>query len=184
VPVPGGVKYNAAGPLVIGRGKWNNTLADYTHGWIDEVHVSTGARTGDEIRGEFLNPAGDRTPGSVVKRYYAHNADHFTTNGVAPRGAKMEFPMGTLAPAGTPGAYPLYQCQLSGWDEFTSRDPNCEGQPRLGTLGLVYDVPPAGRSTALLYRCRIQNNGEHFDDVDPKCGGYVVEGPLGYLTTS
>ncbi|MEV4316791.1 LamG domain-containing protein [Actinocrispum sp. NPDC049592] len=184
MPVPGGIHYAATGPLTIGRAKWDNTQTGYWQGWIDEVHVSSGVRTPDQIREEFFDPPAHPAPGTQVKRYYGHNSDHFTTAGVAPRNSRMEFAMGYLAPPGTPGTTLLYECRLSGWDEFTSRDPNCEGQPRLGTLGAVYDSPPQGRTTATLYRCLIPNNGEHFDDTDSKCAGYTTEGPLGFLTTS
>jgi hypothetical protein len=72
----------------------------------------------------------------------------------------------------------LYACRYNA-DVFTSPDPNCENQVRVGDIGLVYDTQPASPPTVPLYRCN--TGSEHFDSIDETCaGGATREGRLGF----
>lgn len=93
------------------------------------------------------------------------------------------------------GSHPLYSCFLTNpnivgqRDDFTSTDPNCEGQQRhpgaWGQNGYIASTNIPG--TIPLYRC-LYNNGQgwfdHFDTVHANCEGgsnVVNEGIQGYV---
>ncbi|MET0135636.1 MAG: LamG domain-containing protein [Kibdelosporangium sp.] len=177
--VPGGIKWNAPGNLQIGRAKWTGLQTDFWKGWIDEVHAYTGVRTDQEIRDAFLNPATDRGRPDALGRYVNFEGDHFTTNGLVPNGYRREGPLGWLAPAGTPGTKVIYSC-ITGTDEFTSAQADCEGWRKLATVGSLYTNPPSGLPSHALYRCVTTNGKDHFVSTQSDCEGQKIEGLLGY----
>ncbi|MBY8848652.1 S8 family peptidase [Saccharothrix sp. MB29] len=117
-------------------------------------------------------------PSTVVAVRYLRGADHLTSTTGAP-GYATEGALGRLLTAQAPGTHPLYRCLVGGWDNFTSYDPNCEGQARVGLLGYAHDAPTAGAHA--IYRCLVRGTGDHMESPDPNCEGQITEGGLGYF---
>ncbi|GIG88573.1 LamG-like jellyroll fold domain-containing protein [Plantactinospora endophytica] len=180
-PFDGG--WHATGGLQIGRSKIAGRPAEFFTGQIDNVHVFTGVLTDDQIREEFGNPPTTAyTPfAGQFSRYTNHDGDHLTGIGAVPPGYRVEGSLGFPAAAGAANTRLLYACLLGETDGFTSADPNCEGQRRLGVLGSVYQSPPPDVPSTPIWRCRVGAAGERFDSGDPNCEGATVDGPvLGY----
>lgn len=176
-------RWNASGPLRLGQAKWNSTAADFFRGDVDNVSVYTGVRTDDEIGEAFGNPETARTTvyTGQFSRWVNHSGDHLSgSSGSVPLGYHFEGSLGLPAPAGAANTRTLYAC-MAAVDEFTSGDPGCEGQRRLGPIGLVYIDPPGGVPTLPLYRCRVTTSGEHFDSGMANCEGQSPEQQLGYV---
>ncbi|MGM1063326.1 S8 family peptidase [Saccharothrix sp. Mg75] len=118
-------------------------------------------------------------PSTVVAVRYLRASDHLTSTTGAPAGYGVEGSLGRLLTAQAPGTHPLYRCVAGGWDNFTSYDPNCEGQARVGLLGYAHDAPTAGAHP--VYRCVVRGSGDHMESPDPNCEGQFTEGGLGYF---
>lgn len=174
-------RWNATGPLVVGRAKHNGVLNDYWKGAIDHVQVHTGARTDDQIRAEFSNPA---APGATIyagqlTEFRGHTGERITTAaGKVPPGYHMTKSFGPLLREDVPGSRSLYSCLLNDVDQFVSHDPACEGQRVLTPLGKVYGAAPAGIPSRAIYRCL--DGADHFVSEDPNCDGKTKEFLLGY----
>ncbi|GAA2785207.1 LamG domain-containing protein [Crossiella cryophila] len=177
--------WSAGGGLKIGRAKADGAPLRHWRGEVDEVRIVGGLRTEDQLKEETALPwTGRPLIRDGLNRYYGHNRDHFTTGGAgaggaAPPGYHLEHELGWFAPEGAPNTLTLYSC-LTGENQFTSAEANCEGFRRLATLGQIYRNPPAGEPTVPLQRCRTEG-GEHFESTHPDCEGKTVEHRLGYL---
>ena len=174
--------WHGSGPLRIGRAKWAGGATDNWPGAIDDVRVFTGVRTQSEIFAEASRPgpaAASPFAGSIG-RYGNHSSDHLTASGPVPAGYRYEGGLGLPALPGAENTRTLYACRFND-DTFTSSQPDCEGYPRLETIGEVYADPPAGVPTRPLYRCRITQSGEHFESVIAGCEGQSVEWTLGHV---
>ncbi|MET9631809.1 LamG domain-containing protein [Lentzea sp. NPDC006480] len=164
--------WRATGKIAIGRDRTNGASSGYFAGALDEVRVGEGVVTDRLISdrggwgapkagqaGRFVNAAGDRYTGRTddVREGY-----HFDAL------------FGMFAAAG-PNTRPLSACR-TGTDSFTSADPACEGQTKIGELGLVYTVQPLNLPTTPLYRCHTAT--DRFDAAN--CDGATSDGLLGY----
>jgi hypothetical protein len=171
---------NVDGALVVGRAKRAGAVTAHWNGAVDDVHVWTGVYD-EEALATFLAPVTTRPSGygGQLSRFVNHDGEHLTVAGPAPAGYHFQGPLGTFAPAGSEDTRMLYRCQFRGVDQFTSPEPDCEGQEVLGPLGRVYRTPPAGVPVQSVYRC---NTGpDHFDSNDPDCEGLGTnEFRLGY----
>jgi len=72
------------------------------------------------------------------------------------------------------GPYTIFACSVRG-HVMASRDPGCEGQRRIGTLG---GLAPSGIP---LYRCNVDAGRDHIITTDPACEGQAMDGLLGYI---
>lgn len=169
------------GALVIGRGKQAGAPNSWLRGAVDHVRVYTGVLTADQIRADFREPEVERESiyAGQFSRWVDHNGGRLVSVGRIPAGHHFERPLGFPAPDDAPNTRMLYSC-LAGTDEFTSMEPDCEGQRMVGELARVYITPPEGVDTFALYRCRLLGSGEHSVSVSPDCEGHEVEGLLGY----
>lgn len=170
--------WNAAGPFRVGR---DQTTAAMFAGVVDDVHVWSGVRTGDEIRNEYLKPATRRVPlygGDQLSRYVSADGHHIVTTERVPNGYHFERGLGLTAPIGTPGTRVVYACRLGADDYFLATVATCEGFTKLGTAGAFYVNPPADGAMPV-YRCNIPGHS-HFASPDPACEGRTTEGLLGY----
>lgn len=164
----------------IGRGKVNGEPAGFFAGALDEVQTDLGIPTDDEIRTRGGHPA---PAGGQLGRFAIHGdhasassgGTHWDRFGPVPTGYRYEGTMGKLLPAEAPNTTLLYACR-SGIDGFTSADPNCENQEKLGELGWIYTQPPAGVATIALYRCAF--GSDRFDTVTTNCEGQPAPGTL------
>ncbi|WP_329047713.1 cutinase family protein [Amycolatopsis sp. NBC_01488] len=120
------------------------------------------------------------TIGYATFTRYNNGADHWSTVGGLPAGYRPEWTFGMLSQVALPDTRLLTSCMMGG-DEFSSLDPNCEGQAKVAPLGWIWTNPPAGKQSIAIYRCRQNPSGEHFDSFDPNCEGQLVEAQLGYL---
>lgn len=173
--------WNAAGPLVIGRAKYNGNRSDRWKGAVDDVHVWTGARTTDQILAEYLDPVTARQSPYMgqLSRYWNYDGYHVVTSGPVPPGSHFEGPLGMMAPVGTAGTRTIYSCRHNARDYFLSALADCEGQTQLGAIGGLHINPPASHPAVPVYRCRFAG-GPHFASHDVNCEGLVAEGLLGY----
>lgn len=180
---PANVLANVAGDLVVGRGRQAGAGGDtaYLSGMVDDVHVWTGVRTPDQLKGEFLNPVTARpTPYTgQLTRYWSHEGYHIVTTGQVPPGAHVEGPLGLTAPEGAADTRVIYSCRNNAADYFLSGDPLCEGRSVLGAIGSLYRSAPPGIPTAPIYRC-VRTGGGHFASHDVNCEGSIKESLLGY----
>ncbi|WP_194916812.1 cutinase family protein [Catenulispora rubra] len=128
----------------------------------------------------YAQSTANRGPGFGELARYWNGSDHYTAAGEVPPGYRFEGPLGVLERAQVPGTVPLQACMFHGTDEFSSLDPNCEGQTVIGTLGFIYSSPPTDQPSLPFYRCLVASNGEHFDASDPNCEGQTTEHLLGY----
>jgi hypothetical protein len=166
------VLWRATGKTVIGREKTNGQPSGFFPGTVDEIRYADGVVTDQRIAdrggwgapkpgqlGRFVNAAGDRYSGKTdaVREGY-----HFD-------GA-----LGVLAVAGA-NTRAIYACR-TGAESFTSLDSACEGNTKVGDLGLVYTIQPTNLPTLPLYRCHTAT--DHFDA--RTCDGATADGLLGY----
>lgn len=174
-------RWNATGPLLIGRAKYQNRMVDFWHGAVDGVHVWTGVRTGNEISDEASQPPTKRTTSHTgqLSRYVNAAGDHVVTTQVAPPGAHFENSLGLMAPAGAADTVTIYSCRNGAIDYFLALQADCAGYTVLGAIGQLYRSPPAGAGTHAVYACAIAGRS-HFASHDADCEGQTVVGPLGY----
>lgn len=112
-----------------------------------------------------------RTP---LRRYFnAPNGDHFTTtSATTPSGYVYDNQLYYLEQTSAIGRKAVYSCLVrGGTDYFLSTDMLCEGQTTLGRAGYTYTSPPAGISSARLYRCFTTEN---FMTISSNCEGTGV----------
>jgi hypothetical protein len=178
-------RWNATGPLVVGRARYNGVATDFWKGAVDDVHVWTGVRTGDQIRDEFLNPVTRRVTvyTGQLTRWVSHDGHHLiTTAGVAPAGYHFEGPLGLPAPTGAADTRMLYECEYSGGQFISTNLDECTstGRRLLRPLGLVYVNQPTDVPALPVYRCLVANSGDHFVSYDANCEGQTFEFRLGY----
>jgi hypothetical protein len=180
---PGRVVANVPGPVLVGRAKQGDQDPDqvaYLRGDVDDVHVWTGVRTGDQIREEFLNPVTKRTGAysGQLSRYANVAGHHVVTTEIARPGSHFEGSMGLMAPDGAPDTVTIYSCRRGTTDYFLARG-GCSGHLELGKLGALYQNPPAGITTLPVYSCAV-SSGSHFTSNNADCEGTTVVGLLGY----
>jgi Concanavalin A-like lectin/glucanases superfamily len=170
------VLWPANGKMVIGRGKDAGVATAYFPGSIDEVRSGEGVGTDAVLadRGSFAAPI----PGQLGS-FVNSAGDHYTgpTDTVRP-GYHFESALGLPASPGQ-NTRTLYACATTGGDSFTSLQADCEGQTKIGTVGLVFTQQPNNIPTVALYRCN-NGAGDHFESRDATCGGKTVESQLGY----
>ncbi|GGP79196.1 S8 family peptidase [Saccharothrix coeruleofusca] len=119
------------------------------------------------------------TPAKVDLVRYVKGGDHLSSTTGAPEGYRAEGSLGKLLATQLPATWAVYQCSL-GWDSFTSLDPNCEGNTRVGLLGYIHENSVDG--SGALFRCVVRGSGgDHMDSRDQNCEGQVAEGRLGYV---
>jgi hypothetical protein len=191
-------RWNATGGLQIGRAKRDGEHTFPFAGQVACVEVHTGVRTFSEIQAAHRHgcpdvPADSANTGQLG-RWVSHGDRDMLTNGrfTGPSGYYFAEPLGFTAPEDTDEeTVMLYGCaagQRAG-DAFTSGDPNCEGQRKVGPIGLAYADEPEGVPSVALYRCVVNQSGhpardQHFDSNDPNCEGIGrQEGRLGYLAS-
>ncbi|MET9311032.1 LamG-like jellyroll fold domain-containing protein [Kribbella sp. NPDC003505] len=173
--------WNAAGPLVIGRGKYNGVNTDFWSGTIDDVHVWAGVRTADQIRAEYRRPVTFRTNSYTgqISRYWNLSGHHVvTTAPVSLTGAHYEGSLGLPAPSGATGTVVINSCRNGETDYFLSSLPDCAGATKLGPSWSMYSQWQKGR--VAVFSCLNSVGGNHFASVSPSCDGKIVEGLLGY----
>jgi hypothetical protein len=173
------------GGLALGRDKRNGQAGGFWRGAIDDVHVWRGASEAEGLSA-FFSPVSGRPSAfdGQLNRYLTidqTSSDHITVPGGAASFYHFEGSLGAFAPAGAANTRMLYLCRL-GVDEFTSPEPDCEGQEVLGPLGPVYQEPPADQPVIGVYRCLVRHPTyiDHFDSTDPECEGQTKEFRLGY----
>ncbi|WP_328647453.1 LamG domain-containing protein [Amycolatopsis sp. NBC_00348] len=174
----------AGGGLTIGRGRDKGATTEYFPGLIDEVTTDKGVRPADSIRlaGTFQPPSGGqlgRFVNDAGERYTARSATGSDAPFAgAPAGFRFDRPLGVAL--GGPGAdtVPLYTCRGPA-GPFTSAEPGCEGQPKIGTLGWAYATPPADVATVPLRRCL--DGAARFDSTDVACEGRATDRVLGHV---
>ncbi|MCW3819642.1 LamG domain-containing protein [Micromonospora sp. DR5-3] len=166
----------AFGGFTIGRGRYNGLPAEFFAGAIDEVRVTQGMMPDAEIAERATWPA---PPARQLGRYINAAGDHYTGNTGSPvrEGYRFEGTLGTPVPVQQPNTRMLYACQ-AGTDGFTSTDPACDGQTKLGDIGAVYTTPPTNLPTVPIYRCT--TGSERFESGRPDCAGATNESLLGY----
>jgi hypothetical protein len=167
----------ASGGFTIGRGKLNGQAAQFLAGDVDEVTTDMGAAADSEILRRASWPA--PTTGQLG-RFVNGRGDSYTasTSAPVPAGYHFESSLGGLPPTEASNTRVLYACLHAG-DVFTSPDPNCENQTKLGEAGRVYATQPTSPQTVPLYRCN--NGADHFDSLDSACEGRGTQEPsLGY----
>ena len=109
-----------------------------------------------------------------------------TKQGV-PSGYTKEGPVGDLlTQAGeAPNEMPFYECQVTNANPyfFSSTSSSCEGWKVIALEGYIYGSPPAGATSAPLYRCTAKTPiGSKYDSLDPNCeGNGSADGRLGYV---
>jgi hypothetical protein len=179
---PGRVAANVSGNLVLGRARRNGGPVAWFAGRVDDVHVYTGVRGKDEIVNDNLDPVTGRPTAyfGQLSRYVSTGGRHFVTSGPVPRDQHFEWSLGQLAPAGAAGTVMLRSCMYAGGHQFISIQPDCEGSPKLGDVGLLYSQPPAGVPTVPIYRCVVLATQDFFATTDPSCEGQHVDGLAGY----
>ncbi|MEV4315644.1 LamG domain-containing protein [Actinocrispum sp. NPDC049592] len=168
------VLWPATGKQVIGRGKVNGVAAGYFRGALDEVHAAEGVTSDSEIAERAGWPA---PVAGQLGRFVNGAGDHYTgpTDQVRP-GYHFEGTLGRPAAAGA-NTRALYACS-AGKDAFTSVDSACEGQTKVGDIGLVYTVQPTNIPTIPIYRCNA--GADRFESRSSTCEGATSEGLLGY----
>jgi hypothetical protein len=176
---------NVSGGLVLGRDKRNGQGAGFWDGAVDDVHAWSGHHEAEGLS-VFFSPVSQRPSAfdGQLNRYLTldqASTDHITVPGGAAPHYHFEGSLGTFAPAGAENTRMLYLCRL-GVDEFTSPEPDCEGQEVLGPLGRVYREPPADQPVLPIHRCLVvyDTYADHFDSFDPACEGKTTEFRLGY----
>jgi hypothetical protein len=174
----------ATGGLTIGRGKDKGATTEYFPGLVDEVTTDHGARSADSIReaGTFPLPSGGqlgRFVNDVGARYTAKSVSGSDVQfGGAPAGFRFDSPLGVALSGPGAGTVQLYTCQGTA-GAFTSVDPACEGQAKVGPLGWVYATPPADVATVPLQRCL--DGTTRFDSTSTTCEGRTPDRVLGYV---
>jgi hypothetical protein len=129
---------------------------------------------------------------SLLERWFnPTNGDHGDTHApLTPPccGYHLEGGLGYIADVSRPNTVKLMGCMVGGWDEFSSTDPNCEGQQILGVVGWIWTSPQAVQDMGFLpltvYRCIVNGNGDHMDSNDPGCEKQHTEGIIGYTIAS
>jgi concanavalin A-like lectin/glucanase superfamily protein len=170
--------WQANGAFAIGRGKYNGASTEFFNGAIDEVHAFLGMTSQAQIQtlAGYPEPWDDQLGRAVNVA-----GDHYSTTTTEPMpvGYHFESSLGVLVVDEQDNTKMLYSC-MSGSDEFTSADPACEGQTRLGEVGRVYTKQPSNLPTIPIYRCK--NNTDHFESRRSDCEGTAntSEGVLGY----
>ncbi len=124
-----------------------------------------------------------QTHAALDRFFNPATGDHWVTARAVPGGYQFESRLGYVLQSGGPGRHALYSC-LFGGDQFTSLDPNCEGQRVAGQDGWVYDSPPSGQSVVAIYRCTVNGSGEHFVSTRSDCEGQHLESRLGYIAAT
>jgi hypothetical protein len=183
-------RWNATGPLNIGRAQFAGASGNYFNGAIDDVHVYTGAMTVAQVRAAY-SPEPSATPpvtvysGELTRWVGDSGLNLSSSTGVVPGDYHFALPMGWFAPASASGTQTLYSCQRSGWGQFSSISATCEGYQLLGTLGSVYTDASQGQNLLQVFRCSTVDpstaTGVYFDSFSSTCEGFHVIGPLGYL---
>jgi hypothetical protein len=166
---------NATGGLSLGRGLFHGAPAEFFPGVLDEVRTEQGIASpaAIQVRAGWAAP-----PAGQLGRYFDAAGRHYTDSTDKPvrAGYHFEGTLGLAAAAG-PNTQMLYACR-AGEDGFTSPQADCEGQTRLGEIGLVYTRQPANLPTQPLYRCVFAAG--HMDSRHADCEGTTVEMLLGY----
>jgi hypothetical protein len=109
-----------------------------------------------------------------------------TKQGVPANYAK-EGPVGDLltAPGEASNELPFYQCEVTNDNPyfFSSTSTSCEGWKVIVLEGYIYGAPPAGATSAPLYRCTANTQiHSKYDSLDPNCeGNGAADGRLGYV---
>jgi hypothetical protein len=79
----------------------------------------------------------------------------------------------------------FYQCEVTNDNPyyFSSTSSSCEGWKVIALEGYIYANPPAGATSATLYRCTAKTPiGSKYDSLDPSCeGNGTADGRLGYV---
>ena len=166
------VLWRATGNLAIGRGKSDGIPYGFFPGALDDVRVSEGVVTAEEMTerggwsaprqgqfGRFVNAAGDRFAGSTDQ---------------VPAGYRFQTPLGLPATTG-PNTAMLVTCR-SGADTFTAA--GCGVAQKIGDAGLVYTVPPLNIPTVPLRQC--VSGTDRFESIDAACEGATPGETLGY----
>jgi hypothetical protein len=152
---------------------------------IDEVRVFSGVLSDPAIAAESgrTDPRPPSLFAGAFERYVAHDSQHYVGPGPVPPGYHLEGPLGFAAPAGAPNTRMIWSCRNSG-GQFLSQVATCENYEVLGQAGLMYTAPPAGVSTAAVYRCVVLATSDHLASFDPNCEStpdkVSMEFPLGY----
>ncbi|WP_146174845.1 LamG domain-containing protein [Umezawaea tangerina] len=170
----GAVLWPAAGKEVIGRSKVSGQPSGFFRGDLDEVHAAEGVLRDGTIaeRAAWAAPVAGQ-----LGRFVNGVGDHYSgPTGQVRAGYHFEGALGLSVAAG-PNTRTLYAC-AAGADAFTSTDSACEGQARVGEVGLVYTVQPTNVPTVALYRCKA--GGDRFESRSSTCEGATSEGLLGY----
>jgi hypothetical protein len=161
--------------FTIGRSKENRAPTAFFAGAIDEVTTDMGAASDADVAALAATPA---APGGQLGRFVNAAGDRYTDSTDKPvrPGYRFQSTLGVLATSQA-NTRMLYACRFNS-DEFTSGDPNCEGQVRVGEIGRVYVTQPGELPTIPIYRC---NTGpDHFDSRETGCEGATQEFVLGY----
>jgi hypothetical protein len=165
----------AMGGFTIGRGKVNGQPAEYLAGTVDEVRAEQGMVTDNELsrRASWPTP-----PLGQVGRYVNARGDRASfATASAPAEHHLDRSLGMLVADGEPNTRMLYAC-LYGTDAFTSIDPDCEGQVKVGDIGRLFTQAPTTVPGVPVYRC---NSGpDHFESNLAACEGATQEMLLGY----
>ncbi|MFC6155815.1 LamG-like jellyroll fold domain-containing protein [Kribbella jiaozuonensis] len=165
---------NSTGTFRVGSGQLGATPF---LGEVDDIHVWTGARTGDQVQQEFDNPVTKRPNpyGGQLARYLTNEGISIVTTGPAPQGSHYVGSLGSMASEGLT----VNSCLNNTRDYFLSRSATCENKAVLGPVGQLWTSKPAGFETLPVYRCMVPNT-RHFASNDSNCEGATNEGLLGY----
>ncbi|WP_158307272.1 LamG domain-containing protein [Kribbella flavida] len=166
--VPAQSAATAGGAFRVGAGQQAGGPATPFLGQIDDVHVWTGARTGDQVLSEYGAPVSSRPSryGAQLARFTNTNGLRIVTNGPVPPGSHYEASLGVPAPAGTPGTRTIYSCRNNTRDYFLDLD--CADHANLGAVGQFWISKPDGVDSVPVYRCYIYNVA-HFASTDAGC---------------
>ncbi|HET8951215.1 MAG TPA: carboxypeptidase-like regulatory domain-containing protein [Solirubrobacteraceae bacterium] len=122
-----------------------------------------------------------QAPPGALHRYYSGSiGTHWVTTKPVGGDYAYEFSLGFLLTTPGPGRTAIYGCRAGAADQFLSKDPNCEGQQRLGVQGWIEEARPSDAPSAGLYRC-LRPGIAHFASNDAACEGFPSEGRLGYI---
>lgn len=156
-----------------------------------QADLSAAANAAVQMNPTLAVPPGV-TLSEVVRIYRPNLGSHKSVNwdygGYLQEGWHIEGTLGFISFTPFENSAPIRECvSHTPWDNFSSIDVNCEGQPMLPApklRGYISQVQLAG--TVPLYRCRHFWEGKqrHYDTLRADCDGNpaaISDGILGYV---